>query len=364
MSAILSPRRALVVTLRFLGDALLSTPLVHALKQRWPACAIDVLVFAGTEVMFEGNPDVASVISVNESASAGDTLRQALALWRRYDLAVIAQTGTRPFFFGWAAGRQRIGLVSSDLGKSWWKRALLDRHAVLDGGGARVLENQRVAALLGIDSPPSVVAPSAGWTAADIAAAIGVEVAAQRYAVVHPSPRWRYKQWTDAGWRLLIRSLAGEGLRVVVTGGPGAAERDYLDRVLQGVAPEVIARVDGRWTLAQTADVLRQAALYVGPDTATTHLAAACGTPTVALYGPTDPAIWGPWPAAEGSAYARSAARQRRGNVLLLQNTELTCMPCQLEGCERHRESYSQCLDRLAPERAIAAALEQLHATR
>jgi heptosyltransferase-3 len=358
------PRRALVVTLRFLGDALLSTPLVHAIKQHWPDCAIDVLVFAGTEGMFEGNRDVASVIAVDESASAGDTLRQALALWRRYDLAVIAQTGTRPFLFGWAAGRQRIGLVSSDLGKSWWKRALLDRYAVFDGGGARVLENQRVAALLGIEVTPSVVAPSARWTLSDVTAALGFDASSQRYAVVHPSPRWRYKQWTAAGWQQLIRRLAGEGVRVVVTGGPGTEERTYLERVLQGVAPEIITRVDGHWTLAQTADVLRHAALYVGPDTATTHLAAACGTPTVALYGPTDPVIWGPWPAADGSVYVRAAARQQRGNVLLLQNPELTCMPCQLEGCERHRQSFSQCLDRLAPERVIAAALAQLHATR
>jgi heptosyltransferase-3 len=56
----------------------------------------------------------------------------------------------------------------------------------------------------------------------------------------------------------------------------------------------------------------------------------------------------------------KAAMRQRRGNVLLLQNPELTCMPCQLEGCERHRESYSQCLDRLPPDRVIAAALAQL----
>lgn len=353
------PRRALVVTLRFLGDALLSTPLVRALKQRWPTCEIDVLAFAGTEGMFEGNRDVASVIAVREVATAGETVRQAIALWRRYDLAVIAQTGTRPFLFGWAAGRRRVGLASSEIGKSWWKRALLDRHAVFDAGGARVLENQRVAALLGIDGIPTVVAPSAGWTRTDITSALGFDITVHRYAVVHPSPRWRYKQWTDAGWHLLLRSLAEAGLRVVVTGGPGAAERDYLDRVLKGVALDTIIRVDGRWTLAQTADVLRHATLYVGPDTATTHLAAACGTPTVALYGPTDPAIWGPWPAHDGAPYARAAARQGRGNVLLLQNTELTCVPCQLEGCRRHRQSYSQCLDRLAPDRVTAAALSQ-----
>src|SRR5512134_3383987 len=267
------PRRVLVVTLRFLGDALLSTPLVRSLKQRWPDSAIDVLVFAGTEGVFEGNPDVAQVLAVAESASAGATLRRAIALWRRYDLAVIAQTGTRPFLFGWAAGRHRIGLVSADIGKSWWKRALLDRYAVFDGGAARVLENQRFAALLGLDAAPIVVPPSAGWGPHEVGRALGFDPTANRYAVVHPSPRWRYKQWTAEGWRRLIRDLAGQGLRVVITGGPGAAERAYLDTVLTGVPESTYVRVDGRWSLAQTADVLRGAALFVGPDTATTHLA-------------------------------------------------------------------------------------------
>jgi heptosyltransferase-3 len=47
---------------------------------------------------------------------------------------------------------------------------------------------------------------------------------------------------------------------------------------------------------------------------------------------------------------------QRRGNVMLLQNPELTCVPCQLEGCERHRGSHSQCLDRLPAQRVIDAS--------
>jgi heptosyltransferase III len=356
LKAIRPPRHVLVVTLRFLGDALLSTPLVRSIKQRWPDSAVDVLVFAGTEGVFEGNPDVAHVLAVVESASAGATFRQAVALWRRYDLAVIAQTGTRPFLFGWAAGRQRIGLVSPDVGKSWWKRSLLDRYAVFDGSSARVLENQRIAALLGLDVAPIVVPPSAGWGPLEVGWALGFDPAVNRYAVVHPSPRWRYKQWTNKGWRALISALAGQGLRVVVTGGPGAPEQAYLDAVLNGLAENTFVRVDGRWSLAQTADVLRAAALFVGPDTATTHLAAACGTPTVAIYGPTDPAIWGPWPARDGAAYAQVAAEQRRGNVLLLQNPDLPCVPCQLEGCDRHRESYSECLDRLPAERVIDAS--------
>lgn len=357
---ILPPRRVLVVTLRFLGDALLSTALVHSIKRRWPECAIDVLTFSGTEGAFEGNGDVAQVMAVAERASAGETMRQVLALWRRYDLAVVAQTGTRPFLFGWAAGRQRVGLVSAEPRKSWWKRALLDGYAVFEDRGARVLENQRIAHLLGSSEAPTVVPPSAGWGVGAVAAAVGFDPAAMPFAIVHPSPRWRYKQWTRDGWHAVVHDLASRGLRVVITGGPAAEERAYLDALLDGLDRGLYDRVDGRWSLAQTADVLRHAALYVGPDTATTHLAAACGTPTTALFGPTDPSIWGPWPAREGTAYARVAMHQRRGNVMLLQNPELTCVPCQLEGCERHRGSHSQCLDRLSAARVIEAAASLL----
>jgi heptosyltransferase-3 len=351
-----SPGRVLVVTLRYLGDALLSTALVHALKRHWPTCTIDVLTFSGTEGAFEGNPDIARVTAVPERASAIETLRHTLSIWRRYDLAVVAQTGTRPFLFGWAAGRQRVALVSAIAGKSWWKRSLLDGYAVFDDRGARVLENQRIARLLGIDDAPVVVPPSAGWSRDEVSAALGFDPAMTPFAIVHPSPRWRYKQWTREGWHSIVRDLGSRGLRVVITGGPAPEERAYVDALLEGLDGALYERVDGLWTLAQTADVLRHAVLYVGPDTATTHLAAACGTPTAAIFGPTDPSIWGPWPAHEGAAYARVAMHQHRGNVVLLQNPELTCVPCQLEGCERRRDSYSQCLDRLPAERVIAAA--------
>ena len=84
------------------------------------------------------------------------------------------------------------------------------------------------------------------------------------------------------------------------------------------------------------------------------------GCPTVALYGPTDPRLWGPWPVGGLDAiWAATGTIQRRGNVWLVQNA-LPCTPCQLEGCERRLDSYSQCLDELSPQQVIAAVDQAL----
>jgi heptosyltransferase-3 len=175
--------------------------------------------------------------------------------------------------------------------------------------------------------------------------------------VIHAAPMFRYKQWTMSGWRELAGALTARGLTVIATGGPAAAERHYLDEVWNG-AP--VMRRNGELTWPQLAVLLSQARVYIGPDTSVTHLAAASGCPTVALYGPTDPRLWGPWPVGGmETPWAATDAVQRRGNVWLVQNA-LPCTPCQLEGCERRLDSYSQCLDELSSEQVIAAVDQAL----
>jgi len=123
-----------------------------------------------------------------------------------------------------------------------------------------------------------------------------------------------------------------------------------------------VRRVDGQLNWPQLAELLAKARVYIGPDTSVTHLAAASGCPTVALYGPTDPRLWGPWPVGGlQTMWSATGQIQQCGNVWLVQNA-LPCTPCQLEGCERRLDSYSQCLDELLPRQVIAAVDEALAA--
>jgi heptosyltransferase-3 len=179
------------------------------------------------------------------------------------------------------------------------------------------------------------------------------------YAVIHPAPMFHYKRWNAEGWRQLVEGLSKRGLKVLVTGGPAPAERAYLDDII----PEgATTRLDGALAWHEIAALAAGARVFVGPDTSVTHLAAASGAPTVALFGPTDPRLWAPWPAGgPDRPWAAAGTIQRRGNVWLVQNP-LPCLPCQQEGCDRHLMSRSQCLDELSALQVLAAVDQALEA--
>jgi heptosyltransferase-3 len=338
--------RVLIVALRRLGDVLLTTPLIRSIKRAFPAGAIDMLVFAGTEGILAGNPDLRTIRTIPQRPRAIETVALVLQLYKRYDLALSAQTGDRPTFFAVMAGRQSGGPVEAD-GAAAVKCWVLSRHYVSDRRAHRVRDIVRLAETIGIPAQTEVVPPTGGTRPA--------AAPPQPYAVVHAAPMFNYKRWTAAGWRQLAAALRERGLPTVVTG--AAADRAYLDAVFEGSA---VVRLDGKLAWPDLSALVADAAVYIGPDTAITHLAAATGTPTVALYGPTDPRLWGPWPRGGlDPPWAAAGTIQRRGNVWLVQNP-LPCLPCQLEGCERRLDSHSQCLDELSAAQVVSVVDQAL----
>jgi len=338
--------RILVIALRRLGDVLLTTPLIASLRRAWPEATIDALVFADTAGILEGNPDLDRVIAMPPRPSAWQSADLAARLWRRYDLAISTQCGDRPTFFAVVAGRRSSAPVEATF-NGRIKRVFLHRSVAYASGVHRVEQILRLADALGIARVSEVAIP--------LPRAIdGMPIG--DYAVIHAAPMFRYKQWHRDGWRAVAQWLRERKLMVVATGGPGPAERRYLDDVWNTGAP--VFRIDGQLDWPRLAGLLAKARVFIGPDTSVTHLAAASGCPTVAIFGPTDPRSWGPWPAGGlDAAWAASGECQRRGNVWLVQNP-LPCVPCQLEGCGRRIESYSSCLDELAP-RQVVEAVEQ-----
>ena len=201
--------RVLVVALRRLGDVLLTTPLIRSLRRAWPDATLDVLVFADTAGILEGNPDVERVVAMPVRPTLAQSLALAMRLFKRYHLAVSTQSGDRPIFFALLAGRDHVGPV--------WpgeraKRALIGRSVAAGEGVHRVEEMLRLADALGIARVAEVVVPT-GALAPE-------HMVTGAYAVVHAAPMFRYKQWTRDGWR--ARAQAGPPPRRAEVRPPGA----------------------------------------------------------------------------------------------------------------------------------------------
>ena len=105
--------RILVITLRRLGDVLLTTPLIRTIRRGFPQATLDMLVFRDTEDILRGNPDIDNVVSMPARPSAEETLFLVRSLWRRYDLAVSTQAGDRPTFFALVAARRNGSVVEA-----------------------------------------------------------------------------------------------------------------------------------------------------------------------------------------------------------------------------------------------------------
>jgi heptosyltransferase-3 len=148
----------------------------------------------------------------------------------------------------------------------------------------------------------------------------------------------------------------------VLTGGNDSAETDFATE-LTARMPRGTINLVGKLSLAQSACLIAGARAFVGPDTATTHVAAALGVATVALYGPSNPVKWGPWPRefSAGPSPWRRVGSQASGNVELVQGAG-ACVPCMNEGCDQHVASASDCLLQLPLATVIAAAERALAA--
>jgi heptosyltransferase-3 len=347
------PQRVLIIATRRIGDVLLATPVIRSLKDAWPRAKIDILVFSGTEGFVTASRDVNRVLTVPERPSFFQHARLMLELARRYDLALSLLAGDRPTLYAFVAGKRRAGLLLPTL-KHRWKRSLLHAWVPLDETDLHTVRaHLAVLSTLGV-APIAEITASSSPEDMQLAESLLAPLKGARYAVLHVYPKFRYKMWTQAGWVALARWLDDRGIRVVLTGAAGTDELDYVTRIAEE-AP-VALNLAGKLNLGGVAHVLSRAAVYIGPDTAITHAAAGLGVPTVALFGPSNPVKWGPWPSGhtpQANPWRRTGT-QALGRVRLVQGAG-ACVPCGFEGCERHIESSSDCLTSLRPETVIDA---------
>jgi heptosyltransferase-2 len=334
-----APRRILVRAPTWLGDAVMATPALRALRAANPDAQICV----------EGRPALAELLAPLPGVDrflpdAGRLAGRVRALRAgRFDCALLLPDSARaalgPFL---ARIPRRIGHARDPL-----RRALLTQVLETPRVGGRreplpTLERYlRITRRLGCpDRGHALELRVAAETRRRVArrlASLGLSPEAELLLVAPGGGFGPSKRWPPRHFARACDGAAQQlGLRPVVVTGPGEAA---LGAALEDAGREPLTRIPGPLGLAELAALVERARLLLCNDSGPRHVAAALGTPAVVVMGPTHP--------------VHSALPRRAERVL---RRELACSPCQLRVCPiDHR-----CLEQLEPERAVAAAAELL----
>ena len=357
----LKPEKILVIAMQYLGDVLLTTALLHSLRQAYPDAQLDVLVYGNTAAMLEGNSDINHIITTPNRPNRSDIGCLFQKIFRRYNLAIATQTGDRPFLYTLLAAPFRVTAVPPKSTAGCWKRFFVQRWAEFDNVNTHtVLQHLKLLDLINVPRSYSLIPPKTSHVEL-LLEQFPFLTETSGYAVLHPHPQWTYKQWTTEGWVEVGLYLKKLGLNLVLSCGPAQQEIDYVANI-QSQLPDDTINLAGQVSLAQLAYIIAQAKLYIGPDTGITHLAAVTGIPVIALYGPTNPVKWAPWPADYNQDINPfyKVGSQHVNNIRLIQGNG-HCVPCHLEGCDKHQQSRSQCLDLLSPMKIKEAVNQALN---
>lgn len=309
------------------GDVVLTEPVVAALREAEPDASIGFVVKERFRDLVAGNPDVSTVHTLRDSSPASLLSLASEIRRRRYSVAIDLHRNARSFML--------CALSGASVTSRYVKRDPGDWRRVRLGGGpyraSMRIVDRYLAALtpLGVDS--AYRAPryhpereAVRWAERFLGDA---GLSPGRYAAIAPGSVWPTKRWPADRYSALVAAMAAEfNLRAVLVGGP--SERDLCDRVAAGSGAIVAA---GRSTLGQAAALLGMARLYVGNDSGPTHVAMASGTPTVAIFGPTDPGqfdfsghalVYADLPCSACSFFGTRACRAAHWNCMLSLRTE------------------------------------------
>ncbi|MCK5871530.1 MAG: glycosyltransferase family 9 protein, partial [Methylococcales bacterium] len=243
------PKRILVVTLRFLGDTLLTTAFINALKHAYPAAEIDVLLYKNTLGMMEGNSAIANCITCEPKSNWQGYKQLFKQLFRQYDLAISTQTGDRPTLYSFLAAPIRIGFVPHPSKKGGLKRYFFQKSLIFDETKTHtVLELLRLCSLLNIKPVYQLTPPFTKKT---------FSLTEKPYVVMHVLPQWRYKQWPRENWIALANFLDQHSLQIILSGSPDPKEQQYLNDI-QAKMPQNTLNIAGKVSLAQLATVIKK----------------------------------------------------------------------------------------------------------
>jgi ADP-heptose:LPS heptosyltransferase len=353
--------RVLLIRLRLIGDVVLSTPVIRALRRAFPDATLTYLVERDAAAVVAGNRDLDRILVVERTRGLRRVLDDAKLAWQlrrdRYDVVIDMHGGPRSSWLALATGAaQRIGYDMP--GRQWMytrtiprARELRPRHSVLnqwdllegiEGWPGEAADPARDAVAMPVD-------PEADRRIVARLRSAGVAPGHQ-LIVLHVSASNPFRRWPEPAFAEVVANLVSPspGRRVILSSGP--SDRRAADRIVaaaRALLPEAARSqvIDfGEFDLAELRALVERSVLFIGGDTGPLHVAATTATPIVAIYGPTLPARSTPW---------RSPSIPSES----IETAGLPCRPCDQRVCA---PGDYRCLTAIKPADVVLAAERML----
>ncbi len=337
--------RILITRMKYIGDVLLTTPVIRAVRAALPHAMIAYLGDSEAVTLLEHNPDLDEIIGFDFSRpTIVEQTRVALLLRRRrFDLVLDLFSNPRSALISYLSGAPvRVGLDRKGRGRLYTIR-------ISDDGVVRtaIEHHLRFSAAIGI--PPAaketriVVTTEEREKAAELLRECASRPVGHPLVGLHPGATWPAKRWIPERFGELAVRLERElGAQVIVTAGPREEEAVRLATGSLSRSPVVLPVVG----LRMLAALISHCDAYVSNDAGPMHIGAAVGTPTIGLFGPGEENIWFPYAAARGHRALRK---------------DVPCHPCHLDFCNRSGEGFMECMKLLSVGdvfEAVRAALQ------
>ncbi len=330
--------RVLLIRLRSIGDTVLATPSLFALKRFLPHADVDILLEDWVAPLLAGFEHVDNIITIQQGstparARVAHKLRQS-----RYDVVYNLHGGTTATLLTRASGAfHRVGYSAYQYSRL--HNHLLPPASSLWGQDKTHSVEQQLALLGGTgipvtDRPPTqlAVTAEARESVSKRLQAVGLEEQ-EPFALLHPTAAFDTKQWAPNKFADVISFLAGCDLPVVAIAAHN--EQDTVVALTKSSSVPVIAFTD--LSLPEVTALASRARLFVGNDSGIAHIAAAMAVPSVVIFGSSNVAHWRPWSKAPAEVVRE----------------EMECQPCHGYFCEKF--SAPECIKRVPVERVVAA---------
>ena len=338
-------KSVLIIQLGDIGDVVWATPTFRAVKEAYPHAKVSVLLRNGSGSLLEADPHIHKIFEVKQYR--GNLLKRALkqlAFIRnlrkeRFDLAFDLRSDDRGAYMALLSGASiRAALFYSGLR---WRNFLFTHLAEPPVSKKRIYgaaeQSLRIVREFGIDTKDTIpklwVSEKVKERAKQLLDNEGV-TAASRWITLNPFSRWQYKEWGYEKWVQIFDWLSEEyGISTVIVGAPEEREKSIN---IASKCKGQIFNLTGKTTLDELAGVLRLSSLHVGVDSAAPHIAAAVGTPTITIYGPSEWLVWAPV-----------------GETHSVVTPDYDCAPCHQKGCDGN--GISKCLEELTVDKVKIA---------